>query len=402
MRDRRSAAGPGSDRRRQPGGPVRHPLCDDHHRSRISAPVRTVRDRGAAVHAARHRLHRLDPREPRGLDHGDAGALLLLAHRPRATRARHFSCATSSAAIARCSPGRWRIASLVFAAGAGVAVAAAVYAATLLPRTFLPPFNEGTLTIGLQYNPGISLREIATGSDLIAERLLMAVPEVTSVGRRTGRAELDEHAEGVHYSEIDVDLKRSSRTRPRSRRHPLRGWRCCRLRSTSASRSRTGSITCSPASVPRSRSRSIGDDLDTLRRLAEIVALPAGIGAGHHRSPGREAESDSATAYRNRSRACRALRDNASRVHAGAGRHVERPDGVASGDRGKPPLRRSHPPFRLGPLDDRAGRSSHCDAFRSCPASQGRQHRRSGRPKPDFPGERPAPHRALCQQRRHP
>jgi heavy-metal exporter, HME family len=99
----------------------------------------------------------------------------------------------------------------VFIAAAG-AVAIAAGAALSLPRTFLPAFNEGTLDVSLQYNPGISLKE-SNRLGLVAERLLMDVPEVTSVGRRTGRAELDEHAEGVHFSEIDVDLKPSTRSR---------------------------------------------------------------------------------------------------------------------------------------------------------------------------------------------
>jgi heavy-metal exporter, HME family len=93
---------------------------------------------------------------------------------------------------------------------AAVAVVFAAYAATLMPRSFLPPFNEGTLVLSLQYNPGISLAE-SHRLGLLAEQLLAKVPDVKSVGRRTGRAELDEHAEGVHFSEIDVDLVPSKR-----------------------------------------------------------------------------------------------------------------------------------------------------------------------------------------------
>ena len=89
------------------------------------------------------------------------------------------------------------------------AFASVIVASASVPfmaSSFLPPFNEGTLLIGLRLNPGVSLSESA-GVASQAEKLVRQVPEVTYVGRRSGRAELDEHAEGVHVSELDVGLK---------------------------------------------------------------------------------------------------------------------------------------------------------------------------------------------------
>ncbi len=88
---------------------------------------------------------------------------------------------------------------------AGTAVALAAVAVPFFPTTFLPPFNEGTLLIGMRLNPGVTLAETSALARQ-AEVLVSQVPEVTHVGRRSGRAELDEHAEGVHVSELDVGL----------------------------------------------------------------------------------------------------------------------------------------------------------------------------------------------------
>jgi len=79
-------------------------------------------------------------------------------------------------------------------------------------RSFLPEFNEGALTVSAVTIPGTSLQDSnALGSAL--ERLMLRVPEVTSTARRTGRAELDEHVQGVESAEIDVRLQMKDRPR---------------------------------------------------------------------------------------------------------------------------------------------------------------------------------------------
>lgn len=97
----------------------------------------------------------------------------------------------------------------------GIAAVLFIGSLALIPfmgKDFLPKFNEGTATISLLSQPGISLDE-SNKKGTEAENLILSVPEVKSVARRTGRAELDEHAEGVHSSEIDVDFKDTGRPR---------------------------------------------------------------------------------------------------------------------------------------------------------------------------------------------
>ena len=155
---------------------------------------------------------------------------------------------------------------------AGAAVLTAAASVPFLPRLFLPPFNEGTVLISLTFQPGISLNQ---SSELgrAAENIVRQVSEVRGVGRRTGRAELDEHAEGVHRSELDVDLAPSARSRAevlgdlRDRLAVLPG-------AVSIGQPISHRLEHMLSGVQAQIALKVfGDDLDTLRALAETIRV---------------------------------------------------------------------------------------------------------------------------------
>lgn len=87
-----------------------------------------------------------------------------------------------------------------------------IWIATGLGRSFLPEFNEGSLVISAVGLPGMSLEESGSASKQV-EEILLSFPEIKTVSRRTGRAEMDEHAQGVHSSEIDAPFELDGRSK---------------------------------------------------------------------------------------------------------------------------------------------------------------------------------------------
>lgn len=163
------------------------------------------------------------------------------------------------------------------------AVALVLFALASVPflgRAFLPAFNEGTVTVSMLLPPGTSLSE-SNRLGTIAENLILQVPEVISTGRRTGRAELDEHAEGVHSSEIDVDLRTSDRSREailgdiRQQLSQIPGIGLNIGQPISHRLDHLLSGVRAEIAV-----KIFGDDLDTLRSLAEEARTRMGAVAG--------------------------------------------------------------------------------------------------------------------------
>jgi Cu/Ag efflux pump CusA len=148
---------------------------------------------------------------------------------------------------------------------------AAAAAMTRMGTAFLPDFHEGSLTVQANTLPGTSLAK----SDEIGrrvEQILLAEPEVVSTARRTGRAELDEHVQGVEAAEIDVGLRESRRSREELLTALRRGFSTLPGTNVTIGQPISHRIDHMLSGTRANIAVKIfGDDLSTLRRLGEHV-----------------------------------------------------------------------------------------------------------------------------------
>jgi CzcA family heavy metal efflux pump len=156
----------------------------------------------------------------------------------------------------------------------GVAAAlliVAVVATTRFGTAFLPEFHEGSLTISVNTLPGTAL---AKSDDLgtRVEQILLAQPEVVATARRTGRAELDEHVQGVEAAEIDVGLRESERPRDELLAELRRGFGGLPGTNVTIGQPISHRIDHMLSGTRANIAvKIVGDDLVTLRRLGERV-----------------------------------------------------------------------------------------------------------------------------------
>src|SRR6187455_1196802 len=156
-------------------------------------------------------------------------------------------------------------------AAAVVLLAGAAFAITRMGTAFLPEFHEGSLTVQANTLPGTSLAK----SDEIGRRveeIMLSAPEVVATARRTGRAELDEHVQGVEAAEIDVGLKDTGRSRAELLADLRRGFSTLPGTNVTIGQPISHRIDHMLSGTRANIAVKVfGDDLSTLRRLGERV-----------------------------------------------------------------------------------------------------------------------------------
>ena len=266
-------------------------------------------------------------------------------------------------------------------------------------RSFLPEFNEGALTVSAVTVPGTSLADAdALGNAL--ERLMLSVPEVTSTARRTGRAELDEHVQGVESAEIDVRLAMKDRPREavleelRQKVSLLPGTNVTIGQPISHRIDHMLSGTRANIAV-----KIFGDDLPVLRQLAatvqaEMAQVPGVVDLS------TEAQADIPTLK------VRVDAAAAARQGLDTGAVTEALQTARVGQVGRPDPRRAGSGAAGGPLCDRSDdgsriRREHADpdtGSAADPAGVGHHDPAGPRPELRHARERAAPHRGAEQR----